>query len=32
MNPVVETTDGKIEGFEKDGLKVFLGIPSSPAG
>jgi para-nitrobenzyl esterase len=27
MNPVVTTTTGKVEGFEKDGLKVFLGIP-----
>ena len=27
MPPVVETTTGKVEGFEKDGLSVFLGIP-----
>jgi len=27
MNPVVETTAGKVEGFQKHGLKIFLGIP-----
>jgi para-nitrobenzyl esterase len=27
MTPVVETTTGKVEGFEKDGLSIFLGIP-----
>ncbi|UCB42452.1 MAG: carboxylesterase/lipase family protein [Dehalococcoidales bacterium] len=27
MNPLVETTNGKVEGIEKDGLKIFLGIP-----
>jgi len=27
MNPVVETTAGKVEGFEKDGFKLFLGVP-----
>ncbi len=27
MNPVVETTSGKVEGLEKDSLKIFLGIP-----
>jgi len=26
MDPVVETTSGKVEGIEKDGLKIFLGI------
>lgn len=27
MNPVVETTGGKVEGWEKDGINTFLGIP-----
>jgi len=27
MNPVVTTTHGKVEGIEKNGLKIFLGIP-----
>lgn len=27
MNPVAKTTAGKVEGFQKDGLNVFLGIP-----
>jgi len=27
MTPVVQTTTGKVEGFEKNGLSIFLGIP-----
>ncbi len=27
MNPVVETNTGKVRGFERSGLKIFLGIP-----
>jgi para-nitrobenzyl esterase len=27
MTPVVKTTIGKVEGLEKDGLNIFLGIP-----
>jgi para-nitrobenzyl esterase len=27
MNAVAKTTTGKVEGFEKDGQEVFLGIP-----
>lgn len=34
MTPVVKTTTGKVEGLEKDGLNIFLGIPfaASPVG
>jgi len=34
MNMVVETTAGKIEGWEKDGIKIFQGVPfaAPPAG
>lgn len=31
MTPVVETTTGKVEGLEKDGLSIFLGIPFAAA-
>jgi para-nitrobenzyl esterase len=34
MSTVAETRTGKVEGFDKDGVKVFLGIPfaAPPAG
>ena len=27
MSVVAETTTGRVEGFQKDGLNLFLGIP-----
>jgi len=27
MSSIVETTAGKVEGFKKDNLHIFLGIP-----
>jgi para-nitrobenzyl esterase len=27
MGPIVETRQGKVEGFEEEGLRIFLGIP-----
>jgi para-nitrobenzyl esterase len=34
MTHIVETTNGKIEGFEKNNVSIFLGIPfaSPPTG